>query len=50
MDKAAKVYTQIKAQILGPKLERWQKENEGACNVEKNQNTEKPSKEQDKGN
>lgn len=47
MDKAAEVYTQIKARILGPKLERWQKENEGACNVGKNQNTENPSKEQE---
>ncbi|KAM5193101.1 hepatoma-derived growth factor-related protein 2 isoform 2-T2 [Mantella aurantiaca] len=46
MNKAAEVYTRIKAGILGSKLERWQKGNEGACIVENNKNTENPRKEQ----
>ncbi|XP_018417705.1 PREDICTED: hepatoma-derived growth factor-related protein 2-like [Nanorana parkeri] len=47
MNKAAEVYTGIKARILGPKLEKWPKEDEGVCSVEKNTNFESPIKEQD---
>lgn len=50
MDKAAEVYTRIKARILGSKVEKGQKGNEGACNVETSQNTEDPSKKPEEGN
>ncbi|XP_072261165.1 hepatoma-derived growth factor-related protein 2 isoform X2 [Pyxicephalus adspersus] len=46
MDKAAEVYTGIKARILGPKLEKCKKGNEDASDVV-DQITKNPSKEQD---
>ncbi|KAM9329541.1 hepatoma-derived growth factor-related protein 2 [Gastrophryne carolinensis] len=47
MEKAAEVYSRIKARILGPKLENKNKENEGSASMEKSPDPVKTSKEQE---